>query len=155
MHNSSKCFLNVFLSHLVWFQMKIWYTNIGLFFPHPKHICWLSKEFTAPFKSCKGKCNVLPKTVFSWHYQYHQNFNRLQRTYKPICNWEQLTSAGTCSSFSVYLWRTLIKSFGKYPKICPTCVKKKKGLSRVWKDYYPAEAPGSVTNSHMGIDNHL
>ena len=33
MHNSSKCFLNVLLSQLVWFQIKICYTNIRLFFP--------------------------------------------------------------------------------------------------------------------------
>lgn len=46
-----------------------------------------------------------------------------------------------------------------YPSFVPPpsnlCEKKKKGLSRVWKDYYPAEDPGSVTNSHMEIDNHL
>lgn len=33
MHNSSKCSLNVLLSQLVWFQIKIQYTNIRLFFP--------------------------------------------------------------------------------------------------------------------------
>lgn len=37
----------------------------------------------------------------------------------------QLTSAGICSSSLVYLWTTLSKSFGKYPKIRPTYIKRR------------------------------
>lgn len=61
MHNFSKYFLNVLLSQLLWFQMKIWYTNVGLFFPIQNTFADFQKSSLHLLRAVRGNAMSCPK----------------------------------------------------------------------------------------------